>query len=39
MTEPLFDLLYIITDLTDVIFKFGVLILAYKFINTRKRGV
>ena len=39
MDKALFDLLYIITDLTDVIFQFGVLILAYKFINTRKRGV
>jgi len=39
MDKSLFDLLYIITDVADVTFKVGILILGYKYISTRKRGV
>ena len=33
MGTALFDLLYILTNITQIIFQLGVLILAYKLLN------
>ena len=36
MTDPLFDLLFILQTITEIIFMFGVLVLGYKYVNKKE---
>ena len=36
MTEPLFDLLFILQTITEIIFMLGVLVLGYKYVNKKE---
>ncbi len=38
MTEPLFDLLYILTNTMQIIFQVGVLYISLGFLKIKKRG-
>ncbi len=36
MTEPLFDLLFILQTITEIIFMLGFLFLSYKYVNKKE---